>query len=145
MNMQIIINQNAMQSNSNILLMSPFQQNVVAFSTGVSQTMPKTASAIPRKGVLGWAVLVQKLWTLLDEVISVGRRIGLMTVRYQPRFLALVTRVAGDLGYTTPPRRTSSFHSPPAFPLPWRRRLPGTSVWRIRPDASSETDASMLR
>ena len=111
MNMQTIINQhvtqqnsrnqNAMQSNSNILSMLPFPQNAVASSTRVSQPMPRSASAIPRKGVLGWAVLVQKLWTLLDEVISVGRKICIMTVRYQPRFLALVTRVAGDLGYTT--------------------------------------------
>ena len=101
MNMQIIINQNVMQSNSNILLMSPFQQNVVAFRTRVSQTMPKTASAIPRKGMLGWAVLVQKPWTLLDEVISVGRSVSVLTARYQPRFLALVTRVARDMGYAT--------------------------------------------
>ena len=101
MNMQIITNQNAMQNNSNILSMSPFPQNFVASSTRVSQTMPRPSSAIPRKGVLGWAVLVQKRWTLLDGVISVGRTVGIMTARYRPRFLALVTQVAGDMGYTT--------------------------------------------
>ena len=65
------------------------------------QRIVKSASAIPPKAVLGWAVLVQKLRELLDEVISVGRSIGVLTARFPQRFLALVTSVAGNLGYTT--------------------------------------------
>ena len=38
---------------------------------------------------------------LLDEVVSVGRRIASLTATVQPRYLALVTRVAGDMGFTT--------------------------------------------
>ena len=64
--------------------------------------MPKTQLSLPTKGVLGWVVLLRRLWDAMDETIAIGRALAKMCVRLPPRRVARIAQVCSELGYTSP-------------------------------------------
>ena len=56
----------------------------------------------PGRGVFGWAVIIQAIWTRLDEFISLGRALSRLMVRMGGRRAAIYAQTAEILGCTSP-------------------------------------------